>query len=337
MRFSVSSVESWSIVDGTYQLEKLWSYIVRLFDPEDGMHPGWIQGTIDWWREYVCRSFRVLVHPNTPFSQTPGLRTFVSVQDLDGNSDDDEDNDVTTLRRQARGWADGGTHSEEADDIHAISWCATAQNDNDRSNPAARSRSLVGQTHAETPFVMPSVRHAQSQPQGSQVTRPRTRSPYIAQAVVQTPPVVFPSSQISRVVQPRPSTNHQSRWPTQVPNQTPLTSPSRVQIPRVVQPSSLRSRRSNITQSPRGSSPAPASKRIADAQDAQAPSPISNMPLPRAQEPLQPSQRAGSQVCTIHILSVHSNSTAGEWCSPCCYRQEKGPFSYRPGEQRGIW
>jgi hypothetical protein len=37
-------------MDGTYQLDRLWSYIVRLFDPDKGMHPGWIQETTDWWR-----------------------------------------------------------------------------------------------------------------------------------------------------------------------------------------------------------------------------------------------------------------------------------------------
>jgi len=184
------------------------------------------------------------------------------VQDLEDDSDDDN-NDITILRRQARRWADGGAHSEETDSLHATSRRATVQN-----NPAARSRSPVTQTRAEAPPTTPSFRHAQSQPQpdGSQVTRLRTRNPHIAQAVVQTS----------------------------------LISPSHVGISRGFQPSSRRSRTPSTTQSSRGPSPAPAPERIADAQDARALSPISNTLLQHVQEPLQPSQL---QVWTASFIS----------------------------------
>ena len=49
-RYSFSSIDSWTNIDGSFRLERFWAYIVKLFDPEDGMHPRWIEDTMDWWR-----------------------------------------------------------------------------------------------------------------------------------------------------------------------------------------------------------------------------------------------------------------------------------------------
>jgi hypothetical protein len=199
---------------------------------------------------------------NSGFSQTPGLRTLLSVQDVDCESDDDETNEFTILRRQAaREWAGDRTHGEEDNDTQAISWPAPARNDNGRANLSAWSRPqspTISQTRAHIPLIgLPSVRHAHSQLQASQVTRHRAQRP-ITLTLAQIPPLV---------------------------------------LPRVVQLSPRHSQTSQVTQPPRRPPPAPVSNRFAAAQAIQDSTQEQDMPL----QPLQSIgtvQWARSQVWT---------------------------------------
>jgi hypothetical protein len=253
---------------------------------------------------------------------------------VDCDSDEDETNDFTILRRQAvREWAGDGTHGEEGNIIQAISWPAPVRNDNRRANPSTRSRpqSPIVQTANIPPIGTTSVRYAQSQPQGSQVTRRHAQGPRITLTPTQIPPVVLSDVQIPRVVPPRPIAGTRRPQATQVLAQTPLTPSPRVQIPGVVQLLPWRSQRSQVTQPPRRSPPALVPNGFAAAQDIRASTQAPDMPLRPARQSVQ---WARSQVGTRRLVSFHTlKHLVGDQCSscPCSYRQER---SNRPRERR---
>jgi hypothetical protein len=227
---------------------------------------------------------------NSVFSQTPGLRTLLSVHDVDCESDDDETNDFTILRRQAAGgWARDGTHGEEGNVIQAISWPAPVRNDNGTANLSdwsAPQSPTVSQTRADISLIgLPSDRHAHFQPQASQVTWHRAQRPQI-------PPIVLSGFRIPRAVRPRPIAGDRTPRATQVLAQTPPTPSPRIQIPRVLQLSPRRSQRSQVTQPPRRPPPAPVSNWFAATQAIQASTQEPDAPL----RPLQSIQLARSQV-----------------------------------------
>jgi hypothetical protein len=139
---------------------------------------------------------------NSRFSQAPGLRT-LSVQDVDCDSDDDETNDFTILRRQAaRELVGSGTRGEEDNVIQAFSWPAPVRNDTGRADISAWSRH-----QPESPTVAQVTRRRAQRP------RPiaGTRSPQATQVLAQIPLTPSPRVLIPRVVQLSPRRSQTSQ------------------------------------------------------------------------------------------------------------------------------
>ena len=145
-RYSFSAIDHWSNSDGQFQLDRFWRYIVRLFDPEEGLGPQWIKDTLDWWKMCASYLFSYPVISHLHFSQTPALKNLPSAGDDDYNSDDDEDNDFAILRRQAVQQRVGGWGQEADDDDDNNFYAAAAP---------PRLATPVAQPHARAPAVSP--------------------------------------------------------------------------------------------------------------------------------------------------------------------------------------
>jgi hypothetical protein len=134
--------------------------------------------------------------------QTPGLNALPSVNDLDYNSSDDEDNDFVILRRQiADGFVDNDNCSEPGDNIPDVTQPITIWNENSPRTPSGPRRS--GETDAATPrscndSVTPvHPRHARVIQNTHQTSYPGTRRPSGVHPA-EPPQMVSPRAETSR-------------------------------------------------------------------------------------------------------------------------------------------